>query len=305
MTEVPAGARIVEAVPADVRAVAERIRNERCILFMGAGVHSAPPEDSPWAYDEEERPLRGGELAAYLADASDYAATYPDETARNLGRISLYCEIHKEYGRDWLIREVRKKVHSGKRPSPAVRGLAELDFPFIATTNYDQLVEIALRDHRKAPYVSIYQKASNVATDDYVGEATDPTVREPFVLKFHGDIDRPESLVISDEDYIDFVLRMADKEPFNPVPPAFRYAFARYPTIFIGYSLLDYNLRLLFKTVRWNVDKARMAKTYAVDPKPDRLIQDVYGDRFVQFIVRDVWTFVPMLYRELKGKEMP
>ncbi len=306
LTELPLGARVVEAVPEDVRAVAQKIRTDRCILFVGAGVHAAPPADSRWKYSESQRPMRGGELATHLAEQSDYSDHYPDETARNLGRIALYCDIHRNYGREWLVREVRRKVHSGKRPSPAVRALAELDLAFFATTNYDQLLEDALRSHHKRPCVSTYHKDSKAQTDDYVGDKTDPTPEEPFLLKFHGDIDQPESLVITDEDYIDFLLRMGDKEPFNPVPPVFRYAFARYTTIFVGYSLLDYNLRLLFKTLRWNVDKARMPKTFAVDPYPDRLIRDVYDDRdrFVQFIVRDVWSFVPMLYREVTGREM-
>jgi hypothetical protein len=123
----------------------------------------------------------------------------------------------------------------------------------------------------------------------------------------HGDIDRPESLVVTDEDYIQFVLRMGDQELFHPVPASFRYGFARFSTLFIGYSLLDYNLRLLFKTLRWQVDNARMPKAYAVDPFPDRIIQDVYDEqlRFVQFIVLDVWSFVPMLYRELTGNDLP
>jgi hypothetical protein len=290
----------------DVNAVVEMIRAGRCILFLGAGVHSAPPAGSPWSYPDQERPLRGGELAAYLAGGTEYAKQYPDEKPRNLGRVSLYCEIHEKYGRPWLVREVRKQVHVGKKPSPALKALTSFDFPFIATTNYDQLIEDALAAQAKKPSVSIYNRSSTQRTTDYTGDDIDPTPARPFLLKIHGDIDNPESMVLTDEDYIDFVLRMSDKEPFNPIPPSFRYAFSRYPTLFIGYSLLDYNLRLLFKILRWNVDKARIPTTYAVDPFPDRLIHNVYDQqgRFVHFIVTDVWAFVPMLYEALKGNSM-
>ncbi|HYI09893.1 MAG TPA: SIR2 family protein [Thermoanaerobaculia bacterium] len=307
MTEPPAGARVVQPVAADVEAVAKLISTGKCILFLGAGVHAAPPAGSRWTYDDSERPLRGGELAEYLANASDYMIQYPDEKPRNLGRISLYCEIHERYGRRWLVDEIRQKVHEGKRPSPVLRALAELGFPFIATTNYDQLMEEALREKRRAVSISIYNKSSSATTSDYVGKEIDPTAAEPFLLKIHGDINMPESMVITDEDYIDFVLRMSDKEPFNPVPMSFKHPFAKYPTLFIGYSLLDYNLRLLFKTLRWNVDKGRMPPSYAVDPYPDRMIQNMYHTKggFVRFIVTDVWSFVPLLYKHLMEKEMP
>ena len=31
-------------------------------------------------------------------------------------------------------------------------------------------------------------------------------------------------------------------------------------TLFVGYSLLDYNLRLLFKTLRWKIDSANLER---------------------------------------------
>ena len=65
------------------------------------------------------------------------------------------------------------------------------------------------------------------------------------------------SLVITDEDYIQFVLRMTDKEPYHPVPVTMKHYLKRWPTLFIGYSLKDYNLRLLFRTLRWKLDKAK------------------------------------------------
>ena len=307
MTEPPEGGRVLTPDVRDVKAVADMIRAGRCILFLGAGVHASPPVGSRWTYSDDERPLRGGELATHLAASTDYAKQYPDERPRNLGRVSLYCQTHRRYGRNWLIGEVRKQVHTDKKASSVLRALTSLDFPFIATTNYDHLVEDALRVHSKAPYVTIFNPGQFVPTPDYVGDQLDPTPEQPFLLKIHGDVDFPESIVITDEDYINFMLRIRDKEPFNPIPNTFLHAFARYPTLFVGYSLLDYNLRLLFKALRWNIDRARMPPAYAVDPSPDRMIHNVYDEqeRFVHFIVTDVWSFVPMLYKELKGSDMP
>ncbi len=56
--------------------------------------------------------------------------------------------------------------------------------------------------------------------------------------------------MLTDEDYIQFVLRMRDEDNIHPFPFTARYYLRKYPTPFIGYSLLDYNLRLFLKTLR-------------------------------------------------------
>ena len=73
----------------------------------------------------------------------------------------------------------------------------------------------------------------------------------------------------------------------------------------VGYSLLDYNLRLLFKTLRWKIDSASVPDMYSVDYHPDPLIFDVWHNqrRYVKFIAQDVWAFVPRLYERVLGKE--
>src|SRR5437764_461352 len=78
------------------------------------------------------------------------------------------------------------------------------------------------------------------------------------------------------EDYIQFVLRMSDKEPYDPIPLSLKYFLTDWATLFVGYSLLDYNLRLLFKTMRWKIDPANRPDMYSVDMQPDPLILDVW-----------------------------
>ena len=113
--------------------------------------------------------------------------------------------------------------------------------------------------------------------------------------------------MITDEDYIQFVLRMSSKDPYDPVPLTFKYYFKVWTTVFVGYSLLDYNLRLLFKTLRWKIDNANIPDVYSIDLKPDPLIFDVWHNqrRYVKFIAEDVWAFVPSLYRLVRNEEMP
>ncbi len=279
--------------------VADGVRDRKSILFLGAGAHAAPPEGSPFAYPAEVRPPIGSELSRELARTLGLAEGHPEEDAGNLQRVALFYEIDRS--RRQLVDAVRDAVQVGKRPSPMLRALAELDFPLVITTNYDQLFENALAAAGKQPRVAIYTPELE-PTPDY----RDPTPDSPVVFKIHGDISRPETIVITDEDYIQFVLRMSNKEQYDPVSLTLKFYLTSWTTLFVGYSLLDYNLRLLFKTLRWKIDNANVPDMYSVDFRPDPLILDVWQSqrRYVRFIAQDVWSFVPNLYERVRGEEL-
>jgi hypothetical protein len=280
--------------------IADVVRKGECILFLGAGAHYPPPASSAYVYREEHRPPLGTALSELLARNCNFGKLLPDESPTNLQRVSLCYEL--EHSRRRLVDDVRSAVHTGKQPSSALRALAEMNFPLVVTTNYDQLFERALRDAGKEPRLSVYTPELEATEDPGV-----PTVDSPIVFKIHGDIGHSESLVITDEDYIQFVLRMSSKDPYDPVPLTFKYYFKVWTTLFVGYSLLDYNLRLLFKTLRWKIDNANVPDVYSIDLKPDPLIFDVWYNqrRYVKFIAEDVWAFVPSLYRLVRNEEMP
>jgi SIR2-like domain len=289
-------------------AVVTKIVSEgKCILFLGAGVHYPPPNGSPYSYPEKERPPLGTTFSEHLANKTNFAARFPSESTGNLQRVSQDYEVR--FQRSGLLREIKDAVYTNKQPSPVLRALAGMKFPVVITTNYDQLFEKALRESGKDPFVSVYKKNEDRSevTEDYPYD-DEVTPNRPFIFKIHGDIiSNPESTVITDEDYIQFVLRMSDKQEYHPVPETIRFYFKKWPTLFIGYSLKDYNLRLLFKTLRWKIDKAGFPPAYSVDLYPDPLILDVWHNqrRYINFVARDVWTFIPELYKRVLGSEMP
>jgi hypothetical protein len=291
---------VVQVDASVISQIADVVRSGKCILFLGAGVHAPPPTDSAYGYEDEKRPPLGSALSESLARGCGLAEQFPNEDPRNLQRVALFYEIARS--RRGLVDEIRNAVHVGKQPSPVLRALAELDFLRVITTNYDQLFEDALRVAHKQPRVSVYTPNLE-PTRDYGS----PTAESPVIFKIHGDIDEPESVVVTDEDYIQFVLRMSSKEPYDPVPLKLKADLTEWTTLFVGYSLLDYNLRLLFKALRWGIDPASMPDMYSVDYAPDPLILDVWHNRrrYVKFIAQDVWAFVPELYEHVLGKAMP
>jgi hypothetical protein len=283
-----------------VELISGSVAKERCILFLGAGVHAPPPADSGFQYPDEQRPPIGSQLSRLLAEGCWLAKQFPDEDPSNLPRVSLFYELIRS--RRDLVQAVTDAVQTGKTPSPLMRALAEMGFPLVITTNYDQLFEQSLQVAGRTPRVEVYSPDSAAETAEY----PDPSTASPVVFKIHGDIAQPGTLVITDEDYIQFVLRMSDKEPHDPVPVTLKSHLTEWTTVFVGYSLVDYNLRLLFKTLRWKLDPAIAPDMYSIDFHPDPLILSVWDNqrRYVKFIAQDAWALVPKLYEKVLGKEL-
>ena len=286
-----------------LRNLAHSIKSGHCILFLGAGVHAPPPQSSSFTYDEEYRPPTGGELSILLAQECGFVDKFPDESPINLQRVSLCYELTPGLQRKKLIDHLRVLLRKNKKPSPILIMLMGLPFQIIVTTNYDDLAEQALRRWDKEPEVFVYNHTIGSITSDM---SEDPTADTPMIFKMHGDLAQrdQDTIVITDEDYINFIQRMTEKDPSQPVPQTIRYRMAKWPTLFVGYSLQDYNLRLLFRTLRWRIDLAEIPPSFSIDRKPDPLILKVWQDerKFITFVTEDIWSFVPRLYKLVTGK---
>lgn len=280
--------------------IAKAVKRQRCILFLGAGVHAPPPEGSPFDYPDDQRPPIGSTLSKQLAKDCGFAEKFPGENVGNLMRVALAYELATS--RSELVDEIEFAVEDGKAPSRALSALAKLDFSLIITTNYDQLFEQALRAAGKEPRVSVYKPKDDEETDEFL----EPTAQSPILYKLHGDIGERESLVVTDEDYIQFVMRMADKGQYDPIPLSLKAPLTTWSTLFVGYSLIDYNLRLLLMTLRSKIDAANLKPMFSVDYRPDPMILNVWQSqrRQVEFIAQNVWSFVPRLYKEVLGEEL-
>jgi hypothetical protein len=296
--------------------LAKHVKSGNCILFLGAGVHAPPPEDSKYKYPDEQRIPLGRDLSQKLADEFGYKKVFCDHpcerpqsvppdcdrSCQDLQRVSLYIETEKAYGRKKLVDALDMHLRENKKPSPALKMLSSMPFKIFVTTNYDRLLEAALNKFEKDPVSIVYNCDTNIPTPDMT---EDPTKERPLLFKMHGDLNQRESIVITDEDYIIFVQRMSDKEALHPVPQTVRFRMRQWPTLFVGYSLRDYNLRLMFRTLRWRVDTVNFPTSFAVDRNPDPLTLQVWQNerKIIAFVAQDLWTFAPWLYKEVHGKE--
>ena len=287
--------------------IVNSVKSGRCILFLGAMASAPSPPGCNYVYDK--CPPGGGQLSQRLAKEFGYK----EEDKTNLQRVALYGEFGPGGSRNRLVEAVIREIARPEgplppnfrmSPSPALRMLAALPFRIIITTNYDRLFDIALADAqtlagvRKSPIVRIYDPTRTGILEEVPDE---PEEEKPILMKLHGDVGKNESLVITEEDYITFILRMADTH-LHPIHEYIRAKMRAWPFLFIGYSLKDYNLRLLFKTLHYGLHLSHIKPSFSVDPYPDNLIIAVWQHE-VQFIPENLWRFVPAIYREVMGKE--
>lgn len=126
---------------------------------------------------------------------------------------------------DWL----RRSWHNSSidvAASKAHAAILDARFPIIYTTNYDHWIERAYAI-RGIPISKI------VHGDDIA----DVVVGDAQVVKFHGDLDHPETMVLTEADY--FERLRFDSE----LDLKLQSDLLQYSILFVGYSLTDLNMR--------------------------------------------------------------
>lgn len=235
-------------LPPVVNEIAAAIREQRCILFVGAGVSRALNLPS-W-----------DELVAKIAARVDF----DPEVFRCLGNALSLAEYLKLHGGPYeaFLDELRvewAKTEAQVKDSPIHRLIAELGFQTIYTTNFDGLIEAGFEVHG-FPYHVVR------------GIQDIPGYREgTLIVKYHGDIQQPKTLVLAESDYF-------RRLEFNdPLDLKLRHDLLGKSVLFIGYSLSDFNVRyLLFKLAEmWKAAGAARQPSYLFMSEPNPIEQKV------------------------------
>lgn len=110
-----------------------------------------------------------------------------------------------------------------------LRELGTRSLSGIITTNYDVLLEQLFQNF--TTYIG--QEELLFTSISGIGE----------IYKIHGSVTKPESLVLTSQDYLEF----EEKESY--LIAKLLTIFLEYPVIFLGYSLSDRNIRNIFKII--------------------------------------------------------
>lgn len=212
-----------------------RIESGNCTPFLGAG---ASVGTLPMASDIAERWAQEG--------------SYPLGDRADLARVAQFLAVRMG---DAMIPKERICSELAKVPQPDFTRagephgtLAALPLPVFITTNYDGFMVEALRQQHKDPRPEIcrWNQSPAVKGERVVLSAgVVPTAASPIVFHLHGRLAVPESLVLTEDDYLDFLVAVS--RDARLLPHQIKKALAGTSLLFIGYRLADWNFRVIHR----------------------------------------------------------
>jgi hypothetical protein len=282
-----------------------RIREGKCTPFLGAGacygtlpLGSKIAED--WARKEE----------------------FPFEDCADLVKVAQFLSIKYDaiHPKDRLIEQFRNIAPPDfTEPFEPHRVLADLPLPIYITTNYDDFLFRALSqtkygNENKKPVREVckwnQQLRERAGTRHRRGKLSgrlEGNVETPIIFHLHGHTQQAESMVLTEDDYLDFLINLARDDDL--LPPRIQEAFASTSLLFVGYSLNDWNFRVLFRSVVGYLEKSLQRAHISVQLAPvktnasedeRRNAEDYLNRYFDNLNIRVYWGTAREFARELR-----
>lgn len=282
----------------------QQIKNGHCVPFLGSGVAAGVLPT-------------GKELARIWAEEF----SFPRKECVTLDQVAQFIEI--KYGRQHLEKLVRKRFRIEKLVRERFRiaqnmgetystfadiepysTFAELPFKLYLTTNYDDLLGNALFWYGTSETFRIVfprdvrGQTMMVTQQDYFSYYFPEGTRrkllvEPFsddricfeydtiILHLHGHIAVKGSLVITETDYYESLAGLVLGTLRLPID--FQYILAKSTLLFIGYSLSDWNFRLLFHGLHKRLGRIHHAVVFLPEgTENDRSYAEAYLNQFTR-----------------------
>jgi hypothetical protein len=201
-----------------VRDFVKELREDNAAVFAGAGL-SAPAGFVNWR-----------DLLRPVADELNLDI----EREHDLVAIAQYHFNENGGNRHRLNQLLIDQLTVGAGPTQNHRILARLPISTYWTTNYDQLIEQALREAGKTPDVKY--------TNEHLA-VTRPR-RDAVIYKMHGDVDHPNEAVLLKDDYENYHLRR------GAYLNALSGDLVSKTFLFLGFSFTDPNLDYVLSRIR-------------------------------------------------------
>jgi SIR2-like protein len=210
------------------------IRAKQCVPFIGAGLSKA-----------SGMPLWNeliGQMKPFLLDLAETSSEKEEETQyldqANYLDVATRFKFKAGLGSYHQFLQERYRF-SKSQPSEAHHALARIrSWPFVITTNFDKLLEASFTQPRLMP-PAIVTEPDELIISIRSGEF--------FVLKLHGDIDRPQSIVLTRDEYDQFINSPRGQLLLDTLRQQLMFR----TVLYIGFGLTDPNFLRVFGEVGW------------------------------------------------------
>lgn len=244
-------------------AVANKIKSGKTTPIIGPGLLETLFEYRPWLARKWAAqhffpfvPAKRDDLAAvaqYLA-SSQYPS-FPHETMVGELALGVASQLATKPGDptgpsgtlDELFARLRRRRFAGRDDPYAI--LARLPLPVFILAGPDPVFVAALREADKEPQIAVPPWRDGVKDPLAGAKNDDPTPTRPLVYCLFGAFDQPRSLLVTQDDYIDFLLSLHKSEVQTPALATVVEHLADSSLLFLGLQIDSWEFRTVFRFV--------------------------------------------------------
>jgi len=191
--------------------------------------------------------------------------------------------------------------HFEREPLEPLLILAELPLPIYLTTSYHNFIEVALKRAGKEPRTDICRWHKGLEGIPSVFESDyQPTREEPLVYHLHGLDTHPGSLVLTEDDHMEFLVAVSQNvgRGTDPIPLRIRQAMADSSLVMLGYNIYCWDFKVLF----WGLIKPRPLHQTSVSIQliPDEVERNYFKKYLDEYEFRIYWGDIYGYTRELR-----
>ncbi len=281
------------------------LRHGQCVLILGPEI--------PGGLASAGSPATGLEETSLIEALRSQLAGELQEDNRRVygGALSAVAQQYEDsegFGPSSLRATAEKFYRSPRvQPSEAHRRLASLPFLLILTTCQDARLTRALQEAGKTPMIQRYHLRGDRRENPEFLLPGSPA--SPVVFHLFGDATEPSSLVLSENDVLDFLIAIVSERP--PLPNSLLRALKRpgQSFLFVGFGVKHSDLRILSKVLLRALELNRSGSAIAAEPLRGLLQSD--REELILFYQRgtrvevedaDVGTFLAELCRRLEAE---
>jgi len=242
------------------------LRHGNCVLMLGSEI---PVKASSATNGSQSGNTLAEELRLRLARELEEDDRSP--SGNTLAALAQQYEDTEGFG-PTTLRATAEMVLASRQYSPSAvhEQLAALPFSLIVTTGQDTMLEQALKAAGKSPIMHRYHlRGDKRENPEFVLPGTPAS---PVVFHLFGSAEEPSSLVLSENDVLDFLIRVVSERP--PLPNSLLRVLKRVGQsfLFVGFGIKHWDLRILLKILLRALELNRSGPAIAAEPL-DGLIQ--------------------------------
>jgi len=164
-----------------------------------------------------------------------------------------------------MVQSVDWKTLAADDPNEVHRVTASLNLPLYLTTNPDSFMTEALKAAGKQPSREICRWNENLDSLPSLFEDKpdyEPTAASPLVYHLLGSDEQADSLVLTEDSYLDYLVKVSAET--ERIPAYIWAALANSSLLFLGYSLRDWEFRVIMRGLVATREQRRKFKHVAV-----------------------------------------